>query len=91
MAAAGHVVPCRSPADGTPAGRNPGGGDAEQPGAQQPAGEPVLEDLARRQEEEAGTAPTPWQLHTCLFIRLPLRLLCFWEEDEEDALPIYHP
>jgi len=32
-----------------------GGGDAQQPGAEQPAGEPVLEDLARRQEEAAGT------------------------------------
>ena len=33
---------------------NSGCGDAQQPGAEQPAGEPVLEDLARRKEEEAG-------------------------------------
>ena len=57
-----------------------GGGDAQQPGAEQPAGEPVLEDLARRQEEEAGTPP--WLLAESLRPSLhPFthysRLLCF--------------
>lgn len=38
-------------------GGGAGGGDEEQPGEEQPAGEPVLEDLERREEEEAGTPP----------------------------------
>ena len=52
-----------------------GGGDAEQPGAEQPAGEPVLEDLERLQAEEAGTcrALPPWEgVHMlCFFFRSP--------------------
>ena len=73
-----------------PAGSCAGGGDAQQPGAEQPAGEPVLEDLARRQEEEAGTPP--WLLAESLRPSLhPFthysRLLCFSVDDDDIFFP----
>ena len=59
-----------------------GGGDAQQPGAEQPAGEPVLEDLARRQEEEAGTPPWLFAETMSSSIHPPLALTLLSVEED---------